>query len=205
MGVPSNFVATTANAVTPDQLNTYVQLCDTVADLRGFIGVANQTVQLLGTAAPGDDGQGVFYWNPTGTAPDDNGATTVIPSGSSPGNGEWTRLPVSGGLGSVANNDVIANISGGVAIPVGNTLTAIIDSAIGGTQGGVLYRGASAWTLLPPGTIGQVLTTEGPAANPQWGNTSGTGNGYKRSDECRSYRWPDYVFRNYRSCRDQQW
>lgn len=42
------------------------------------------------------------------------------------------------------------------------------------TQGAVLYRGASAWTALDPGTNGQVLTTGGDAANPSW-TTNGAG------------------------------
>lgn len=36
------------------------------------------------------------------------------------------------------------------------------------TQGVVLYRGASGWAPLGPGTSGQVLTTGGAAANPSW-------------------------------------
>lgn len=41
---------------------------------------------------------------------------------------------------------------------------------IGATQGSILYRNASAWVQLTPGTSGQVLTTAGAAANPSWGN-----------------------------------
>lgn len=40
--------------------------------------------------------------------------------------------------------------------------------SIGSTQGDVLYRGASAWAALPPGTSGQVLTSGGASANPAW-------------------------------------
>mgnify|MGYP001606541880 CR=1 FL=1 len=35
-------------------------------------------------------------------------------------------------------------------------------------QGDVLYRGASAWNNLAPGTNGQALTTNGASANPAW-------------------------------------
>lgn len=134
MGIPSNSVATTVNPVTPDQLNTYVQMCDTVDDLRQFIGVANQTVSLLGTASPGDGGQGTFYWNSTGTSPDDNGATTVIPSGSSVGNGEWTRVALGAvtGPGTSVVND-IATFSN-------TTGTAIKDSGISlGSQAEAIF------------------------------------------------------------------
>ncbi|MGB8601971.1 MAG: phage tail protein [Rhizomicrobium sp.] len=50
-----------------------------------------------------------------------------------------------------------------------------IDTAFGTTQGAVLYRGASAWALLPPGTAGQVLATQGAGANPKWVDQSGGG------------------------------
>lgn len=76
--------------VSADGLNTFVSSCDTAAELRGFVGIQGVQVYIRGTAAPNDGGQGNFYWNASGTAPDDNGATTVVPYGS--GSGEWTRL-----------------------------------------------------------------------------------------------------------------
>lgn len=78
--------------VSGDGLNTFEQTCDTVSDLRGFIGVQGLQVYARGISVAGDGGAGVFYWNATGAVPDDNGVTTVIPSGSSAGNGEWTRI-----------------------------------------------------------------------------------------------------------------
>jgi len=47
-------------------------------------------------------------------------------------------------------------------------LSALLDLVFGTTQGGVLYRGASSWSALAPGTSGQVLETQGTSANPQW-------------------------------------
>lgn len=78
-----------------------------------------------------------------------------------------------GGLSTVPLN---ININGTV-IPIGGTswLSAIIDSQIGSTQGGILYRGASLWSLLPPGSSGQLLQSLGAGANPQW--AAGTGGG----------------------------
>ncbi len=49
----------------------------------------------------------------------------------------------------------------------------IIDGGIGNTQGDILYRGASAWTVLAPSTDGNLLTTHGAAANPTWTAPSG--------------------------------
>lgn len=44
---------------------------------------------------------------------------------------------------------------------------------IGSAQGSVLYRGASGWAVLAPGTSGQFLQTQGAGANPQWATASG--------------------------------
>lgn len=47
---------------------------------------------------------------------------------------------------------------------------------LGNAQGDILYRSASGWAALAPGTNGQVLISGGPSANPSWGAPpSGTG------------------------------
>lgn len=53
-----------------------------------------------------------------------------------------------------------------------NTLSNIaLTSLAAATQGDVPYAGASGvWAALAPGTAGQVLQTQGAAANPQWAN-----------------------------------
>lgn len=43
------------------------------------------------------------------------------------------------------------------------------------TQGTVLYRGASGWAALAPGSSGQVLKTNGAGANPAWVTLAATG------------------------------
>lgn len=53
------------------------------------------------------------------------------------------------------------------------TLTAVLDSIFGSAQGDVLYRDASAWAALTPGTSGQFLKTQGAGANPIWATPSG--------------------------------
>lgn len=40
--------------------------------------------------------------------------------------------------------------------------------AIGNVQGDTLYRGATEWDTLAPGTVGLFLRTNGAAANPSW-------------------------------------
>ncbi len=47
------------------------------------------------------------------------------------------------------------------------TISQVLDW-LGSTQGSILYRGASAWTVLLPGTSGQALVTNGAGSNPAW-------------------------------------
>lgn len=55
-------------------------------------------------------------------------------------------------------------------------LSAQLDS-ISNVRGSVLYRGATGWQGLLPGTTGQALVTNGPGADPIW-STVGGGNGW---------------------------
>jgi hypothetical protein len=71
-----------------------------------------------------------------------------------------------------ANNTIVANYSGSVAAPTGYSLSTILDDVFGTTQGTVLYRGASTWAALPPGTLGQFLQTQGASANPAWASVT---------------------------------
>lgn len=50
----------------------------------------------------------------------------------------------------------------------GISLSNLLNSAFGTTQGAILYRGSSGWTLLPPGTSGYVLQTGGTSTAPSW-------------------------------------
>ena len=71
-------------------------------------------------------------------------------------------------LASISDSRILANVSGGSAAPSANTLAAILDHILSSTQGVVIYRNATTWTVLTPGTAGQVLTTGGAAANISW-------------------------------------
>lgn len=84
------------------------------------------------------------------------------------GNASLAQLP------GIGNNTVLANNSGGTATPLALTASNVLDM-VGTTQGSVLYRGASNWTALTPGSSGQVLQSNGAAANPSWATISGTG------------------------------
>lgn len=79
------------------------------------------------------------------------------------------------GVITITTGKVMSNISGITALPVGNTLTAVLDNVLGSTQGQLLYRNGSIWTVLNPGLSGQLLSSGGTAANPSWVTASGTG------------------------------
>ncbi|MBU6246479.1 MAG: hypothetical protein KGN77_01885 [Xanthomonadaceae bacterium] len=74
-------------------------------------------------------------------------------------------------LGTIAADTVLANTTGAGAVPVGVGASAVLD-LVGATQGDVLYRGATGWAALGPGTAGQVFQTAGASANPAWANVS---------------------------------
>jgi len=78
-------------------------------------------------------------------------------------------------LANIGTLRILSNITGGTAAPIPNTLTSIIDAAIGSTQGDILYRSATAWSVLAPGTSGNFLQTQGASANPQWAAAGGSG------------------------------
>lgn len=78
-------------------------------------------------------------------------------------------------LATAADGTIKSNISGSTATPSDNTITAVLDKLFGTTQGSVIYRGASSWAALTPGTSGNFLKTQGAAANPVWDSIPGGG------------------------------
>lgn len=82
------------------------------------------------------------------------------------------------GLTTIADKSLFANISGGAAVPIEHTLSAVLDAIFGSAQGDILYRAASLWAALAPGTANYILATGGPSANPAWVPPGGaTGDG----------------------------
>lgn len=77
-------------------------------------------------------------------------------------------------LGSISAGTVLGNTTGGSTTPSGVTPSAVID-LIGSTRGSVLYRGASGWAALTPGTSGYVLTSNGAGADPTYQAAGGSG------------------------------
>lgn len=85
-------------SVNADNLNTFEQTCNNVADLRAFIGLPGMQVYMRGFVDTGDGGQGEFYWNASGTGPDNGGVTTIVPNGAA--TGVWSRITGSSGSGN---------------------------------------------------------------------------------------------------------
>lgn len=83
-------------------------------------------------------------------------------------NTRWELLNPASALPLIPNHELLANTSGGSAVPIGTTLTALIDDAIGSTRGAILERGSGGWALLAPGTSGNVLTSNGGSADPSY-------------------------------------
>ncbi len=118
--------------VSADNLNTYIQWCVNITQLRAFIGLTGMMVFVEGNSSPGDGGQGLYYWNATSIGPD-NGTTIIVPQ---PGvAGAWVML-IGGfniGPGVVGSSrNVVMSVSAASATA---TLTAdeiIVESILGG-------------------------------------------------------------------------
>jgi hypothetical protein len=78
-------------------------------------------------------------------------------------------------IGPIGDKTILANITGGSASPAANSLTALLDNMLGSVQGSVIFRGASTWSVLTPGSSGLFLQTQGVGANPQWATLAGSG------------------------------
>jgi hypothetical protein len=71
-------------------------------------------------------------------------------------------------LATIPTGDLLANISGIDAAPIPTPLSDLMDDVLGNTQGDILYRNATGWTILPPGSANYFLRTNGPSENPSW-------------------------------------
>ena len=85
----------------------------------------------------------------------------------------WIRQISTTGV-PTASQPAFTDISGTATTGQLPSTSSILD-LLGSTQGNVLYRNGTVWTVLAPGTAGQVLTTAGAAANPSWTSVGGTG------------------------------
>jgi hypothetical protein len=86
---------------------------------------------------------------------------------------QWIRQISTSGV-PTASQPAFTDISGVAGFGQLPSTSSFLD-VIGSVQGDVLYRGASGWSVLAPGTAGQLLATGGAAANPSWTTVSGSG------------------------------
>lgn len=70
-------------------------------------------------------------------------------------------------MANLAANSLIGNNTASPAAPAALTITNVLD-LVGSTRGSIVYRGASAWSALTPGTATWVLTSNGAGADPSW-------------------------------------
>ncbi|HEY2068285.1 MAG TPA: hypothetical protein VGG48_01925 [Rhizomicrobium sp.] len=80
--------------------------------------------------------------------------------------------PAASDLAAIGSGDVVANSTGSSAAPADTTVTALLDRALGSTQGQMIYRGASSWSVLAPANAYQALCTLGASQNPFWCNAT---------------------------------
>ena len=174
-----SFLANTVGSAAAPVATTLTQFVDAAAaNTRGSVLVRNS---IGWTAlAPGAAGQ---YLKTNGSGADSSwdsptGTGTVLSisagAGISTGGAPITSTGTVS-LAAIADARLLANVSGSSAAPVAASLTAMLDYSIGATQGQILYRSGSAWSVLAPGVTGQVLTTGGAAANPSWANAPTSG------------------------------
>lgn len=142
-----------------------------VALVSGDLKSSNYVVLTYDSAL--NSGGGGFHVNAP-SAGSGTGTVTSVATGTGLTGGPITTTGTLS-LANAANLTIKSNISGGAAIPTDNTATAILDQAFGNTQGAVLFRNSTIWTVLGPGTNGQFLETQGAGANIVWGSPSGSG------------------------------
>ena len=169
-----SLLANTSGASAPPASMSLSALFDAVvSNVRGT--VFTRTIAGWAGLAPGTAG---YFLKTNGSGADASwdapaGAGTVTSVATGAG---LTGGPITGAgtisLASVADKNLLANISGASAAPAAVTVSQLLDSALSAAQGAVIYRSATAWVALAPGTNGQILTTGGAAANPAWANAA---------------------------------
>jgi len=78
------------SSVSADNLNTFIQTVNNIAQLRTFVGLPGMQAATLGSVTVGDRGNANYYWNSSATALD-NGTTVIRPTGLT--TGAWILVP----------------------------------------------------------------------------------------------------------------
>lgn len=173
----SNTGAVTANVDSLGVLNVYKDTPSGPSVLSGGeIVAANYFVLAYDQALNG--GAGGYHLE---TAPASaSGTVTSVATGSGLAGGPVTTTGTIS-LATIANNDLLANISGSTGAPSGNTLSAILDSVFSTpAQGALINRGASLWSASVETSWSPALTFGGSATGltyaTQVGQYMGIGN-----------------------------
>lgn len=165
MGQALNVAVQGQGVVSADNLNTYLQGADNAAALRSFIGYAADgiTVQVYmrGQVSVGDGFQGFFYWNPSAIGPDDNGVTTIVPTGTS--SGAWVRIP--NPLSASESYSYQAPTAGFIITIPNNATVLIIDPAGTLSTGTIVMPAAPADGQMATVTSTQTITSLTVSAN----------------------------------------
>jgi hypothetical protein len=111
-----------------------------------------------------------------------SGATISAIAGTINPSGGWSigasaADPGTNGLtvGALTTAGIATNTAAGILGT--STLTALMDSNFGSTQGDILCRGPSGWQVIAPaGTANYVLTSGSGSVCPSWATVAGTGN-----------------------------
>ena len=175
MTVPSPMVATSgtgAAPVTADNFNSYEVGGMNLAAARGFSGVQNQEIHLIGYVTTNDGGQGNFVWT-LGTGTDDGGATTIVPTGNT--SGYWARVTTTsiivgvttnsnapaGDLGEYISSTVLAGNALSVTTATPLNITSIsLTPGDWDVRGSVVFVGAGSTVLTQvTAAIGQTSAT----------------------------------------------
>ena len=103
--------------ISADNLNTFTQTAQMTDQLRAFTGLPGMAVFLQGITFADDGNGGFFWWNPSGTEPDDN-FNYIVPNDTS--TGEWQRLTLAqftgGGVFTTLTATGLVNLESDVII-----------------------------------------------------------------------------------------
>lgn len=139
-----------------------------IASTQGDILYRNGTIWT--SLPPGTSGQvlstGGAAANPSWTTVSGTGTVTSVATNNGLAGGPVTSSGTIG-LATIATGNVLAYTGAGSGVPVATGPSAVLD-VIGSTEGDILYRGASNWSVLAPGTSGQFLQTPGAGSTPSW-------------------------------------
>jgi hypothetical protein len=102
------------------------------------------------------------------------GTVTSVASGTG-----LTGGPITGAgtlsLAPIADQRLLANVTGSSAAPLPTDLSTILDAILGAVRGSIMRRDATGWSVLLPGSAGTFLKSQGTGADVEWDSPAGSG------------------------------